>query len=261
MFKTVKLKIKLIVLCSLLCSIDSLVIADPLVTDRPGASESSAVMAPGLSQLEAGIKVFNDADAEKGTEYGGTIFRFGVIEDWELRFGWGGYLDSDSASGGNDGLLGFKYSIARGEESFNKPEMAAIVQTTVPWGNDNLTSHKFDPNFLLASTHVLTDEFSLTYNLGLGLATTEKTNGRHTTQSFGLYTLSLGYSVTERLSIFTEFYGQVGLSADDSPFLFDCGGAYLINENSQLDFSAGAGLNSEAEDFFVGLGYSFRWGM
>ena len=138
--------------------------------------------------------------------------------------------------------------------------MAIIVQTTVPVGDSDITSDKFDPTFLLASGHTLTDDLSLTYNLGLGLATAKKANGTTTTQSSGLYTLSLGYSATEQLSFFAELYGQVGFSADDSPFLFDCGLAYLINDNSQLDFSAGAGLNSEAEDFFVSIGYSFRWG-
>ena len=255
------LKMKLTTFSFLSVVTGTLVIADPLATDRPGASESSAVMAPGFAQIETGIKVFDDSTAETGLETGGTVFRLGVIENWELRLGWGGYLDSDSASGANDGLLGFKYSISEGGDSVAEPEMAAIVQTTVPFGNDATTSDKFDPKFLLASTHTLTDKFSLTHNLGLGLATTEKADGSRTTQSSGIYTLSLGYSVTEQLSLFAEFYGQIGLSADDSPFLFDCGLAYLFNDNSQLDFSAGAGLNSEAEDFFVSLGYSFRWGL
>ena len=204
MVKLMYLKSKRTILSLISLITGTLLIADPLATDRPGASESSAVMAPGLAQVETGIKVFNDSSAERGTEYGGTIFRYGVIEDWELRLGWGGYLDSDPVSGGNDGLLGFKYSISRGSDSLDRPEMAAIVQTTVPWGNDNLTSDKFDPRFLLASTHTLTDEFSLTYNLGFGLASMEKADGTTTTRSSGLYTLSLGYSATEQLSFFAE---------------------------------------------------------
>jgi len=239
----------------------SLLTADPLATDRPGASESSAVMKPGFAQVETGIKVFDDPSAQTGIEYGGTVFRYGVTEGWELRLGWGGYLDSTPVSGPNDGLLGFKYSISEGTDEVAKPEMALIVQTTVPFGDSEITSDKFDPKLLLSSTHALTDVFSLTYNLGFGLATTEKVDGSTTTQSSGLYTLSFGYSATEQLSFFAELYGQVGLSTDDSPFLFDCGLAYLFNDNSQLDFSAGAGLNSEAEDFFISVGYSFRWGI
>lgn len=253
-------KTKQIILFPISVIAGSLLIADPLATDRPGASESSSVVMPGFVQIETGIKVFDDPSAQTGIEYGGTVFRVGVIEDWELRLGWGGYLDSESASGPNDGLLGVKYSISEGDDAMTKPEMALMVQTTVPVGDSDITSDRFDPKVLVLSTHALTDEFSLTYNLGLVLASTEKADGTTTTQSSALYTLSLGYSATEQLSFFAELYGQVGFSADDSPFLFDCGLAYLINDNSQLDFSAGAGLNSEAEDFFVSIGYSFRWG-
>ena len=38
-------------------------------------------------------------------------FRIGLVEDLELRLGWGGYLDSNADSGSNDGSLGFKYYI------------------------------------------------------------------------------------------------------------------------------------------------------
>ena len=255
------LKIKLTILSLISTFMGVLLSADPLVTDRPGASEASAVVAPSFAQIETGIKVFDDPSAQTGIEYGGTVFRYGVIEDWELRLGWGGYLDSTPVSGPNDGLFGFKYSISSGGDSMAQPEMAVVVQTTVPFGDSDITSDKFDPKFLLSSTHTLTDEFSLTYNLGLVMASTEKADGTTTTQSSGLYTLSFGYSATEQLSFFAELYGQFGFSTDDSPFLFDCGLAYLINDDSQLDFSAGAGLNNEAEDFFVSVGYSFRWGI
>jgi hypothetical protein len=253
-------KTKQTVLFSLLAVVSSLLTADPLATDRPGASDSSSVVMPGFAQIEIGIKGFEDANDDTGLETGNTVFRVGVMEDWELQLGWGGYLDAEPGYGWNDGLLGFKYAISAGEDSVDKPEMAAIVQTTVPFGSSDVSSDKFDPKFLLLCTHKLNEEFFLTYNLGLGVATTEKADGRLTTQSSGLYTFLLGYSATEQLSFFTELYGQIGLSADDSPFLFDCGLAYLLDDNSQLDFSVGAGLNSEAENFFVSLGYSLRWG-
>lgn len=254
-------KTKKIILFPISAFIGFLLIAEPLTTDRPDATESAVVVKPGFAQIETGIKTFEDSNAETGTEYGGTLFRLGVIEDWELRLGWGGHLDSEPVSGSNDGLLGFKYSISEGGDSMTQPEMAVIVQTTVPVGDSDITSDKFDPTFLLASGHTLTDDLSLTYNLGLGLATTEKANGSLATQSSAIYTVSLGYSATEQLSFFAELYGQIGLSAEDSPFLFDCGLAYLLNDNNQLDLYVGAGLNSEAEDFFAGIGYSFRWGM
>ncbi len=254
-------KIKQTILSSLLVVMSSLLSAETIAPDRPGAGESSSVMAPGFAQIETGIKTFDDANAENGTEYGGTVVRFGVIEDWELRLGWGGHLDSEPVSGSKDGLLGFKYSICSGGDTVKQPEMALIVQSTVPIGDSDITSDKFDPTFLLASTHTLTDAFSLSYNLGIGVGTSEKEDGSLTTLSSGIYTLALGYSATDQLSFFAEIFGQAGLSAKDAPTSFDCGVAYLVNDNSQLDLSVGAALNSDAEDFFISFGYSFMWGM
>ena len=142
-----------------------------------------------------------------------------------------------------------------------KPEIAAIVQTTLPVGDGDITSDKLDPAFLVAFSHTLTDQLSLTYNLGSALATSEKEDGSQTTLSSALYSASLGYSVTEQLSFFVEIFGEIGLSAEDSPISADCGLTWLLNDDSQLDFFTGAGLNNEADEFFVGLGYSIRWGI
>ena len=101
----------------------------------------------------------------------------------------------------------------------------------------------------------------MTYNLGAALATSEKENGSRTTLSSGLYSVSMGYSVTEKLGVFVEVFGEVGLSAEDSPISVDGGLTWLLNDDSQLDLFTGAGLNNEADEFFVGLGYSLRWGI
>lgn len=232
--------------------------AEPLVTDRPDATESSSVMSPSVFQLEIGLTASDDGVGGTAYESAGTLLRVGIVEDWELRLGWGGYLDSDAVSGANDAMIGFKYYIA--EETGLRPKMAILVHTSVPIGDRDLTSDQFDPDFLLSFSHTLSERLSLGYNFGAALETGEDVNGDTHTLGSGLYSVALGYSVTDQLGAFIEVFGAVGLSAEESPASIDGGFTWLFNDDSQLDLFAGFGLNDEADDWFVGMGYSIRWG-
>jgi hypothetical protein len=244
---------------SLSIAASSGIFAEPLVTDRPDATESSSVIAPGFAQFEMGVTAIEDADGESAVEYGGSLLRVGLVEDWELRLGWGGYLESDSVSGANDAMLGFKYYITPEGDSWFDPEAAILVHTSLPVGDRDITSDALDPDFLLSFSHTLSEQFSLGYNLGGMLETSEKADGSETTLSSGLYSVAVGYGATEQLGLFLEVFGAVGLSAEESPASLDGGITWLFNDDSQLDLFAGVGINGDADDWFVGLGYSIRW--
>ena len=47
---------------SLSIAASSGIFAEPLVTDRPDATESSSVIAPGFAQFEMGVTAIEDAD-------------------------------------------------------------------------------------------------------------------------------------------------------------------------------------------------------
>ena len=244
---------------SVLIAASSPVCADSLVTDRPDATESSSVIASGFAQFEVGVTAVEGTDGESAVEYGGSLLRVGLVEDWELRLGWGGYLESDTVSGANDAMLGFKYYITPEGDSWLEPEAAILVHTSLPVGDRDITSDECDPDFLLSFSHTLSEQFSLGYNLGGMLETSEKADGGETTLSSGLYSVALGYGATEQLGLFLEVFGAVGLSAEASPASLDGGITWLFNDDSQLDVFAGVGLNDDADDWFVGLGYSIRW--
>lgn len=143
---------------------------EPLVTDRPDATESSSVIAPGFMQLEVGVTAFEDAAGEAVQEYAGSLLRVGLVEDWELRLGWGGYAETDAVS------------------------------------------------------------------------------------------VALGYGATDRLGFFIEVFGDLGLSAETSSTSLDGGVTWPFSDDSQLDLFAGVGLDDDADDWFVGIGYSLRFG-
>jgi hypothetical protein len=71
---------------------------------------------------------------------------------------------------------------------------------------------------------------------------------------------ALGIGLTESLGAFVEFFGDIPTySHGPGPAnLFDGGFTYLLNDNIQLDASAGVGLSQAAEDWFASIGLSFR---
>ena len=233
--------------------------AEPLVTDRPDATESSSVIAPGFAQFEVGMTAVEDTEGASAFEYGGSLLRLGLVEDWELRVGWGGYLESDALSGASDAMLGCKYYLRPEGDSWLEPEAAILLHTSVPVGDRGLSSDALDPDFLLSFSHTLSERFSLGYNLGAMLETSEQADGSDTTLCSGLYSVALGYGATEQLGLFIEVFGALGLSAEESPASLDGGITWLLSEDAQLDVFAGVGLNDDADDWFVGLGYSIRW--
>ena len=72
--------------------------------------------------------------------------------------------------------------------------------------------------------------------------------------------MALGYGATDKLGFFIEVFGDVGLSAETSSATLDGGVTWLFSDDSQLDVFAGVELDDDADDWFVGIGYSIRFG-
>ncbi len=242
--------------------------AQDLVTDRPDQTESSVTVARGQWQIETGWTLTRDEadglDVEVH-ELPGTLVRVGVASAWELRIGWSGWvreeIDSGALSGveegAGDGELGAKVFLR--PERGGAPEIALLFGSSVPVGDDAMSSERFDPSFRFSFAHTLSDRLSLGYNLGMEWETSEVGSGGQHTLSRGIYTVALGIGLGERLGAFVELYGDVGLSDDGSPaHAFNGGFTWLLNDTLQLDAAAGVGLSEAADDWFVGLGVSFR---
>ena len=244
-----------------LAVLSSLVSAEPLVTDRPDATESSSVVGPGVVQLETGF-TYADRGSIVSLDSLGTLVRIGVAEMWEARVVWDGYIyaDSDSvgSSGGSgDAEVGFKYYIQ--PEQGVRPETALILHTSVPVGHSAFTSDAFDPSFLLSFSHTLSESSSLGYNIGASSETSINVAGKKSTLASLDYSLAYGFDVLRNVGGYLEVFGSKGMSATESPTSIDGGFTYLLNDDTQLDFFGGAGLNNDAPDWFAGFGISRRW--
>lgn len=232
-----------------------------LVTDRPDQTESSATVPPNRWQIETGV-LFEDDEAGDTVSAPGTLLRIGLQERLELRLGWGGWIRRDTDGGDPfdgpaDGELGIKVRLLDGDQ--RRPELALLAGTSLPWGDDAFTSDRFDPSVRLAATRGVAPGIDLAVNLGAEWEST-RSGGDTDTLSRALATAALGFEVAPDLGAFVELFGTTPLSArGDDALSADAGFTWLVRPNLQLDVAAGAGLEGEAPDAFVGVGVTYRW--
>ena len=235
---------------------------EPLVTDRPDATESAETVPRGLFQLESGY-TYTRLEQLKQHSVGELLLRVGVAGRVELRFGFNSYLHHvatlASDSGLEDSSLGLKFKLIDGGSGMGlaHPTIAVLVSTTLPTGNSAVTSSAVQPELRLAVGWDLTDRVSMGTNLGYAYLNDVLVDERF--NAIGA-TFTVGYGLTERIGTYLEYFGEYGIIQDGPRDHYVNGGTtFLINANTQLDARIGYGLNGLDDDFFVGFGTAVRW--
>lgn len=233
-----------------------------LITDRPDITESPNTVFPGWLQIESGFsfsetEFTNELGVNKVNVYNlaGTLFRFGLSRIVELRAG-GGYqikhtennVESTDVSGISDILIGTKIALVH--KSNNLPDIGILLHIYLPLGNRVFRSDVLEPEIILAGASDINEKFSLGYNAG----------GRWNFEdNQDVYTFSLagGYNIMNNFGGFLE--AVVQLSNVISPlYTIDGGIIYLLQNNLQLDLSAGTDVFSDDSPWFVNIGLSVR---
>jgi len=246
---------------------------EPLVTDRPDFTESSVTVPFGRTQLESGYTYTYDSGDGVRTEdhtYPEALLRIGLVEDVELRLGWAGWSHSQESfrerndvgrsvqvtepdDGGNDMTAGFKLHFL--DQVGLVPDMGVIVDLSLPTGASGQTSGDVDPGIKLLWSYDLTDAVAVAGNVNMAVPTSDDGRFFQTSAS-----LSMGCSITDRLGGYVEYYGFYPNDRGQSDAHYANGGfTYLITDNFQVDIRAGLGLNDEADDFFTGVGFAYRF--
>jgi hypothetical protein len=248
---------------------------EDIVTDRPDQTESAGIVPKGFVQIEAGVsgerawKIDFNSPIGSGTselynyEYPALLFRFGLEKGAELRFGLS-YLGDvfsqqysyesepsfeETRRGMSSFTIGAKFKLF--EEKKALPETAFLIHVSVPFSGNRIFQPEYiGTDFRFAMAHSLSRRFSLSYNLG------GEWDG-DSPQATGIYTLSLGISLINNLSMFVESYGF--LTQKQSPdHRIDGGFTYLFLPNLQADISGGLGITDKSPDYFIGAGLSVR---
>ena len=232
-----------------------------LVTDRPDQTESPVAVAPGFVQLELGWS-YIEAGPLQLHNVPGTLARVGVVRGWEARLGFAGWRrlelgETEVTQGVGPLGVGFKGELLRGEGL--RPAVALLGELLLPTATEGLGPTRVDPSLRVAVGHELSQVVSLSYNVGVAWLSERRESGAERTLTQGIYTLSVGFGLGERVGAFAEAFGTVPLSQSAvAAHALDGGFTVLALPNLQLDLSAGVGLDDDADDWFVGAGVSLR---
>lgn len=236
----------------------------PLGPDRPGqGTDAASVMSRGAVQVEVGL--FHEWNTDDPYSYWDTptaLLRYGITDRVEARLSSGLFTDQGRPGQGRPGQgrsgagwspLSVSTKVALVEQSRGWiPQAALLVGLTLPnTGSEEVQPRFTEPNIVLLLNHSLSSWLGITTNLGAGWSSDSPAATYR-------YAFSFDLSLSERLGVFAEFYGNLP-EADPSSHLFNAGFIYLLTPNVQLDLAGGTGLTAEAPDFYVGGGLVVRW--
>lgn len=234
---------------------------EPLITDRPDATESPYTVGKGNFQIETGASfIDNSTDKLDQTEtiYNTALLRYGLSQNFEIRVGWD-YINAQTKrnqlelfndTGFNPLLVGAKIEIT--DENGWIPQIGLLGHLRLPF----TAVSAFKPEntgmeFLFSFDHTLSDKAGLGYNLGARIG--DDRSLEYT------YTIAYGHSLTEKIGVYGELYGSFP-EDNKAAHLWNAGFTYLVNNNLQLDATLGTGFTSSAtnQQLLISAGVSYR---
>ena len=144
-------------------------------------------------------------------------------------------------------ILPFNVDIETLKKDDVKTEIAFLSHLIIPTAKNAMTLDEIGSINKLSIAHDIGDVFGLGYNIGydyFGFGSGNLT-----------YSLALGLSISDKVSFYLEPYGALE-ELDYHKSSFDAGIAYLVEDNLQLDLSAGTGLNHNMN--YVSIGCSIN---
>ncbi len=234
---------------------DSMPVMAPIIADRPSQSESSFLVPKGYFQAELGFSI-TDTDPGFLYTYPSALWKYGLTDNFELRLITQYITIQDEPEPNQNGFLplavGFKSRLS--EQKGILPKMSFLGHIRLPGVvAENFQTTYLAPELRLAFDHIVSDFFSVGYNVGL------LWDGEDPEPYF-LYTLTTGFSISKRVGLFAEVYGSTPQRESDPAQLYaNAGLTYLIGNNLLLDVSASQGITDNAPLRYVAAGFSYRF--
>ncbi len=236
-----------------------------MVTDRPDFTESPATVGPGVVQWETGVTVrfrrLGPGEHLHRWDWGESLLRLGLGPPWlegrlalplagQVRHGGFGRRRQQ---GWEDATVGFKLALAQQQHAW--PQLAAVVQTTLPSGNRAFSARAWQPGMMLIAGWELDSRWSTAASAQLHFLRGEE--DRLLLQTALSWTLSR--QITTGWAAYAEWFSLLhsGPGAGNEHFL-NAGLTWLLSPDCQWDIRFGRGLH-RGEEWFAGTGLSFRW--
>jgi hypothetical protein len=225
---------------------------DEIATDRPDVTNSSLVVPMGSLQSENGVN-FSARDGGRTIDATNTRWRLGVAPCLELLLDVPTYfanIRAPGSSGFSDAVPGIKWQVSPIPGKF---DLSLVVGMALPTGANDIAGRGAQPYLQMPWSWELHDGWGLSGMLTEFFRPAEPTTKRATQATF-----VIEKKVTERASLFVEYVGDYPDNAGPSQLL-NSGGLYRLSPTQQVDFHVAFGLNHNAPNYIVGLGYSFRF--
>jgi hypothetical protein len=235
-----------------------------IVADRPDQTESSWTIPKHRVQIESGFlyrTTKTDNATFKETVYQGTLMRYGLLDNFELRVATaysetelevmeGSTDTAGTATGFEPLVIGFKVLIV--EEKGWIPRMTFVGSMIIPRAasKEKQVPH-YAPSFRFTGEYTITDWVSFGFNVGTDWSAFEA-------NAIGYLSGVFGFSVLPWLGAFAEYYSYLPGGAGNNQHNVDGGFTFPVRPNLQFDASAGIGLSEESPDYFVAAGFSWR---
>ncbi len=223
--------------------------------DRPGTTTSPDIMPKYKLMWEAGLQYEHDCADGTSTNtfnYHSSLFRFGVSDYAELRFGIAAsqtYLEGEDNYGGISSLaIGTKVKIFDGWRAV--PKISLLGELLLPGGSN----HKYLPQHVGTNLHLLfnndiTSWFSLGYDAGV--IWSGDTDEERPSTFLGA---CFSFKPTERLGLFVEEYNTLNTT---NQYMTEFGGTYMVSSRVQID--AYIDMNLQHMDKYVNIGIGVVW--
>lgn len=238
--------------------ISSGLVAQHIVSDRPGIGDGASTVPKNRFQVEIGFEMARFEPNGRYTFNINTLpialLRYGIGNKIELRLTQA-YFFTDSPklwgdfkqNGLSNTSLGSKFKIS--ENTIKGISNSILLEFAIPTGSEKVVSDKYALGLRYIFSWDFSERGNLTSNIG-GIWFEE--------QAISLvYSFAMGYTINDKLGIFVEPYGDI-FQLEEFNIAIDSGLTFLLNSKMQMDFSAGKGLNNDF--YFFGFGFSWLIG-
>jgi hypothetical protein len=226
----------------------------PIFTDRPDQTESPLITPKYYFQIESGLSYSKEDKYTIVYSHPSTLFRYGIFSGVELR------VEAEAKSlrsGGGNTCTGIEplsagFKVHLFDERGIIPLTSLLGSISLPFTATRIfRGTDYIPGFKIAMLNNISDIYQISYNIGADF------EGEHLEPAF-LYSLSNGFSINDRTGAFIEIFGFFSKDSEADHQL-DAGISYLLSDDSIADLSGGIGLTSSAPQYFIAIGFSFRF--
>jgi hypothetical protein len=223
---------------------------DEIATDRPDVTNSSLVVPVGSLQNENGINISSRGG---GQDIDGTNsrWRLGIAPCLEVLVDVPTYfanIRGPGNSGFTDVSPAIKWQISPVP---GKIDLSVVTGVALPTGTEAIVGRGAQPYLQFPWSWELHDGWGLSGML------TEFFRPSDPIRSVTETTFVIEKKLTANFSLFTEYVGDYPQGTSPSQ-LWNSGGVYRLDKTHQVDFHVAIGLNHNAPNYIIGVGYSFR---